>query len=65
MAAHSNYSEHGKSTGRKADDIFIAYACAQCHAYIDSHKPNAKEYWSRGFARTLLLLIDQDLIKIR
>jgi hypothetical protein len=55
VSAHSNYSEHGKAMGRKADDAYIAFLCHSCHADIDQ---GAEEYdakklkWLGAMAKT-------------
>ena len=36
VAAHSNWSEHGKGMSRKADDCFSAWCCFACHLWLDS-----------------------------
>jgi hypothetical protein len=38
VAAHSNLSAHGKGSHRKADDIFVAYLCMECHDAIDASR---------------------------
>lgn len=43
VAAHSNWSEHGKSGARKADDVYTAWACSACHSHIDQGKAPAAE----------------------
>lgn len=35
VAAHSNWTEHGKSGARKADDIFHVHSCSACHTWLD------------------------------
>ncbi len=35
VAAHSNFAEHGKSKGRKADDMYSCFSCAACHSWLD------------------------------
>lgn len=35
VAAHSNWSEHGKAGARKADDEFSVHACVACHSMLD------------------------------
>ena len=35
VAAHSNWGEHGKAKGRKADDCYSAWCCAACHTWLD------------------------------
>lgn len=38
VPAHSNYSEHGKGGGRKADDKYTVPACWTCHSWLDQGK---------------------------
>ena len=67
VAAHSNWHMHGKSMGRKADDIFVAYACSNCHNWLDTsgaHKDERFWYWARGHAATLKLLIEDGLVTV-
>ncbi|MGZ5081546.1 MAG: DUF968 domain-containing protein [Usitatibacter sp.] len=40
VAAHSNQGEHGKGKGLKAHDIYVAYLCHRCHAYVDHQLRN-------------------------
>lgn len=65
VAAHSNYSEHGKGMGRKADDSFMAYLCYKCHMDIDqSHNTylEKKEKWYLAMSKTYhWLLVNQHL----
>lgn len=35
VAAHSNWSDHGKAGARKADDCYTVAACHACHAWMD------------------------------
>lgn len=36
VAAHSNWAEHGgKGGARKADDCYSAWACCDCHHWLD------------------------------
>ena len=35
VAAHSNWSEHGKGGARKANDTYMVFACASCHHWLD------------------------------
>lgn len=39
VACHSNYHQHGKGMGQKADDIFVAFGCQNCHDIFDRRKP--------------------------
>ena len=67
VAAHSNWHEHGKGMGQKAHDIFVAYACSGCHAWLDSgsaSKAEKREYWHRGHARTLVRMVEKGVIRL-
>jgi cytochrome c553 len=35
VAAHSNWSTHGKSGARKADDMYVVNSCSACHGWLD------------------------------
>lgn len=35
VAAHSNWSDHGKAGARKADDQYTVWACFACHSMLD------------------------------
>ena len=60
VAAHSNQQRHGKGTGIKAHDCFIAAACPSCHHQIDNgsklSREERTEAWQRGHERTLVEL---------
>lgn len=43
IAAHSDSSKHGKGTGIKAHDVFIAYICHNCHAMLPRLKREERE----------------------
>ena len=67
VAAHSNWHEHGKGLGQKAHDIFVAYACSDCHAWLDSgqaSRSEKRERWLMGHARTLVRLFEKGVIKL-
>lgn len=38
QAAHSNFSEHGKGRGIKADDIYTIPLCIKCHQWFDQYQ---------------------------
>jgi hypothetical protein len=69
VAAHSRLGRHGHGMGRKADDIFTAWACRACHDAIDGrlkteYDREALDYfWTRGFERTLIELLKQGVLK--
>ena len=67
VAAHSNWHFHGKGMGQKADDIFVVFACSDCHAWLDrsgASKEDRMWYWTMGHARTLQNLIRRGFVKI-
>jgi hypothetical protein len=35
VAAHSNFMEHGKAKGLKAEDCYSVWACHPCHSIFD------------------------------
>lgn len=35
VACHSNWSDHGKGGGRKADDEYTVWGCSACHSLLD------------------------------
>ena len=61
QASHSNWSHHGKSMARKADDQFTAAICQPCHAEIDqgSHmtKAERQEVWTNAWIKTVRSLV--------
>ena len=60
-AAHSNWSHHGKSFGRKADDIYVAALCREHHYEIDQGsnltKAERQELWNAAFIKTVRELV--------
>ena len=64
-AAHSNWSIHGKSKSRKADDAFVASLCARCHSAIDQgsrlSKPERQSIWWGAHVKTVRLLVGLSL----
>lgn len=61
----------GRGMALKAPDWAIAYACYWCHAVVDGREhvkqTTAEErmtMWSRGFYKTMTLLIEQGLVVI-
>ena len=38
QAAHSNFAEHGKGRGIKADDNFTIPLCHICHRWFDTYE---------------------------
>ena len=37
QAAHSNFAEHGKGRGIKADDNYTIPLCHNCHTWLDQY----------------------------
>jgi hypothetical protein len=50
--------------GSKPADLFIAYGCSACHAYVDTHKDgDAQLAFAHGVFRTQNQLIKEGIIK--
>lgn len=66
-----HYPFEGGKMGGKSPDICAGYACASCHDVIDrrvSHcisEDDREFYMRRSNVRTLLLMHDEGLIKIK
>lgn len=65
-AAHSNFSEHGKSLSKKASDEFTIPLCRLCHAWFDGYvyltREQSKEWFDKMLEKTerMLNLNDED-----
>lgn len=59
VAAHSNLLAHGKGRGRKADDCYSVWACARCHAWLDSSYDAEFEEKKTAFMRALMAQTDE------
>ncbi len=55
VPCHSNESRHGKGTGIKADDLFIASGCATCHAIVDGRESRMPKDEREWYLRTGIL----------
>lgn len=64
QACHSNWSEHGKGKGLKADDQFTIPLCQSCHSDFDQYKNMSKEqskaWFMKMFEKTNRMLIVSD-----
>ncbi|MDO3663392.1 DUF968 domain-containing protein [Acinetobacter higginsii] len=66
QAAHSNFGEHGKGKGIKADDKYTIPLCHSCHQWFDQYLAMDREESKEWFAKMLekterkLNLKDQD-----
>lgn len=70
VACHSNDYDDGKGRGQKAHDCFVAFGCAACHNWVDGRLVGAKEskeerqyYHDRGIKRTILRLLEMEVLK--
>ncbi|MCU4521956.1 DUF968 domain-containing protein [Acinetobacter ursingii] len=68
QAAHSNFGEHGKGKGIKADDQFTISLCHSCHADFDQYKTMGREESKEWFVkmlekteRMLLIRVKEDI----
>jgi hypothetical protein len=60
VAAHSNWD---KPVGGKDDDTMIAFACYECHQWLDSTRDQERlAMWVRGHRRTLRRLYELGLL---
>ncbi|MCH7381388.1 hypothetical protein [Acinetobacter higginsii] len=53
QAAHSNFSVHGKSRSRKADDCYTIPMCHSCHRWFDGYFEMTREQSKEWFAQAL------------
>ncbi|WP_202741497.1 DUF968 domain-containing protein [Acinetobacter sp. 'aerobic (ED)'] len=66
QAAHSNFGEHGKGKGIKADDKYTIPLCHVCHRWFDGYfqltREQSKEWFAKMLEKTerMLNLKDQD-----
>lgn len=64
-AAHSNWGEHGKAKGQKADDNRVASLCHRCHSALDQGSRMSGEerraMWDAAHARTVAALVGAGL----
>lgn len=63
VAAHSNYGEDGKGMGQKADDVFVAFACSDCHARYDQRPEELRDVFHRAMKKTWRRLLDRKILK--
>lgn len=64
---HSNMQVHGKGKGVKAHDIFGFYGCRSCHDWYDrgpASREVKEQYFLTAHARTLLILVNENLIVV-
>ncbi|MCL5767372.1 hypothetical protein [Acinetobacter sp. ANC5681] len=53
QAAHSNFGEHGKGKGIKADDKYTIPLCHACHVVFDQYRDMGREESRVWFAKML------------
>ncbi|MDO5884949.1 hypothetical protein Q4O66_03300 [Acinetobacter baumannii] len=60
QAAHSNFSEHGKGKGIKADDKYTIPLCHICHQWFDQYRGmglvESKEWFTKMLEKTERML---------
>ncbi len=60
QAAHSNFSEHGKGKGIKADDKYTIPLCNSCHQWFDHYRGmglvESKEWFDKMLEKTERML---------
>ena len=63
--AHSNFSEHGKGKGIKADDSYTVALCRGCHQKFDTYRlgmdrQQSKAWFLQMLDKTNRALYEQD-----
>lgn len=60
QAAHSNFGEHGKGKGIKADDKYTIPLCQSCHRWFDGYfemtREQSKEWFDQALDKTNRML---------
>ena len=64
QAAHSNWAEHGKGRGIKADDQFTIPLCLSCHQWLDQYqsmsRDESKAWFMQMLSKTNRMLVMDD-----
>lgn len=64
QAAHSNFGEHGKGKGIKADDKYTIPLCHICHRWFDGYfqltREQSKEWFTKMLEKTELMMRKDD-----
>ena len=64
QAAHSNFGEHGKGKGIKADDKYTIPLCHICHRWFDGYfqltREQSKEWFGKMLEKTERMLCLKD-----
>ncbi len=64
QAAHSNWSEHGKGRGIKADNAYTIPLCMQCHQWLDQYqymnRDESKAWFMQMLNKTNRMLVMDD-----
>lgn len=60
QAAHSNFMQHGKGRGIKADDSYTIPLCHECHSSFDQYREMTKAE-SKQWFMVQLGIVDQAL----
>ena len=64
QAAHSNWSEHGKGRGIKADDTYTIPLCLSCHQWLDQYhsmsRDESKAWFMQMLGKTNRMLVMDD-----
>lgn len=56
QACHSNFHEHGKGMGTKADDRYTIPLCYSCHRWLDTYQEISRNQAKDWFMRKLFLV---------
>ena len=61
QAAHSNFSQHGKGRGIKADDKYTISLCADCHYLFDNYSMGLSREESKQWFEQKLKYVNEVL----
>ena len=59
VAAHSNFMEHGKAKGLKAEDCYSVWSCYKCHTIFDQGTTLSKREKENAFGDAMLRQVEE------
>lgn len=70
VAAHANGHMFGKGLGVKADDMFSAYVCYNCHDKIDGRsgrlsREERDELWFSAWIKTMRIWFTDGIVVVK
>jgi ferredoxin len=68
VAAHSNLLRHGKGKGLKAHDCYSAWACSNCHSWLDqgqASRADKEAAFMAAFERQVLEWANMGVLSVK